>query len=289
MPAAPTAAGRLGEAVQVTAGMLVGGCDTTDLTEFPSPIHERAAFAVSEVLIGLAAVDAVSVVGSCARRADANDLDLSVLVTDAAQVAAVEQAFASFAARSPEVAALASLGPFVELDLHVITGQFAPGARGWTTGPDALELEIGNEVAHARLLWQRADRFDVLRQRWLPYYDEALRATRLAEARMYAINDLEHVPVMLRRDEPFHAFHRLYLAFHGFLQALFIARRHYPIAYDKWVKEQVEGMLSLPELYAQLPSIIGIDRLDQPRIAQSCGDLRSLLDKWAPAEPGMQS
>ncbi|MDX6523342.1 MAG: hypothetical protein QOI17_855, partial [Gaiellales bacterium] len=147
---------------------------------------------MSEFLTGLAPVDAVSVVGSCARRVDANDLDLSVLVSEAAQVAAVEQEFAGFAAHSPEVAALASLGPFVELDVHVITGQFAPGTRGWTTGPDVLELEIGNEVAHARLLWQRADRFDVLRQRWLPYYDEALRTTRLAEARMYAINDLEH-------------------------------------------------------------------------------------------------
>jgi hypothetical protein len=99
---------------------------------------------------------------------------------------------------------------------------------------------------------------------------------------MYVVNDLDHVPLMIRRDEPFHAFHRLYLAFQGFLQALFISRRMYPISYDKWVREQVEGILGLSELYACLPPIIGVDRLRAPALTEAAERLRSLLDTWAP-------
>jgi len=70
------------------------------------------------------------------------------------------------------------------------------------------------------------------------------------------------------------------LGFQEFLQALFIARRTYPIAYDKWVREQVEGILGLGGLYAELPEIIGIPGLDGERITQSTERLRILLDEW---------
>jgi hypothetical protein len=68
---------------------------------------------------------------------------------------------------------------------------------------------------------------------------------------------------MLDRDEPFHAFHRLYVGFQEFLQA-----------------EQVEGLLGLPALYGQLPPIIGITHLDQTQIAASTERLRGLLAEW---------
>ncbi|HEY7257565.1 MAG TPA: hypothetical protein VH459_00785, partial [Gaiellales bacterium] len=233
---------------------------------FPTVQHAVAAEEAVEFVASLADAEAVSLVGSCARRADANDLDLSVLVPDAAAGARVEQAFAEFASTSAPFAQLTALGPFVELDLGTITGEFEPGPRTWTSGPDELELAIGNELAYAVPLWRRGGRLEELRARWLPYYDDDLRTTRLADARMYVVNDLDHVPLMVRRDEPFHAFHRLYLAFQGFLQALFIARRTYPIAYTKWIREQVADILALPELAERLPAIVGIDRLDLRRL-----------------------
>jgi hypothetical protein len=253
------------------------------VASFPSPQHAGAAAAVVDFVSSLPDAEAVSLVGSCARRADANDLDLSVIVPDAASGARVERAFAEFAATPAALAELAALGPFVEVDLGAITGQFGPGPRGWTTGPDDFELEVGNELVYAVPLWERGGRLGDLRGRWLPYYDEELRVVRLAEARMYALNDLDHVPLMVRRDEPFHAFHRLYLAFQGFLQALFMARCTYPIAYDKWIREQVEGVLGLPELYGRLPAIVGIDRLDLTALTAAAGELRALLEEWAPA------
>jgi hypothetical protein len=252
------------------------------VASYPSPQHAAAAAAAVEFVAALPDAEAVSLVGSCARRADANDLDLSVLVPDAAAGARVEQAFAEFAATSPLLAELAAVGPFVEVDLGAITGEFGPGPRGWTTGPDDFELAVGNELAYAVPLWERDGRLGELRACWLPYYDDDLRATRLADARRYVVNDLDHVPLMVRRDEPFHAFHRLYLAFQGFLQALFIARRTYPIAYDKWIREQVEDILGLPGLYRRLPGIVGVEELRLPAVAAAAENLRALLEEWAP-------
>ena len=247
---------------------------------FPSELHARAAETATAFLASCHEVDAVMVVGSSARRSDANDLDISALVTSTEAGAAVESRFARFAEGRAEFDALKAVGPFVEMDFHAVSGVFAPGPRGWTTGPDAFELELGNEIAYSVPLWERAARLSELRERWLPFYGDDLRRTRLEEARMYAINDLEHVPLMVKRDEPFHAFHRLYLGFQGFLQALFIARRTYPIAYDKWIREQVEGLLGLPELYRELPRIIGVRDLDLAEILTSTGRLRDLLADW---------
>jgi hypothetical protein len=252
------------------------------LVSFPSPEHAAAAWAAVEFVSTLDEAEAISVVGSCARRPDANDLDLSVLVADASAGARVEAAFATFAADSDVMAELAALGPFIEVDLGAITGEFGPGPRSWTSGPDDFEVAVGNEVAYSVPLWQRDGRLDDLRSRWLPFYGDDLRAERLSDARMYAVNDLDHVPLMIRRDEPFHAFHRLYLAFQGFLQALFISRRTYPIAYDKWIREQVEGILGLGELYECLPPLVGVDRLRMPALTEAADGLRALLDTWAP-------
>jgi hypothetical protein len=251
------------------------------VAQFPSDVHARAAQSATEFLASCDEVDAVMVVGSSARRADANDLDISALVASAGTVAEVDARFARFAAGRPEFEALTTLGPFVAIDFHALSGEFAPGPRGWTTGPDAFELDIGNEVAYSRLLWERNGRLSELRRQWLPFYDDELRHARLDEARMFVVNDLEHVPLMIKRDEPFHAFHRLYLAFQGFLQALFISRRTYPIAYDKWIREQIEELLGLPELYQELPAIIGVRDLDLASLARSTDRLGHLLDEWA--------
>jgi hypothetical protein len=247
---------------------------------FRTTTHRRAAEVATAFLKEQPEVDAVLLVGSAARRVDANDLDLSAIVSASDQGPQVERKFAEFAASSPELLALNNLGQFVALDFHATDGDFSPRPRGWTSGPDGFELEIGNEVAYSVIVWQRDARVTKLRREWLPFYGDPLREERLTNARMYAVNDLDHVQLMLDRDEPFHAFHRLYIGFQEFLQALFIARRTYPIAYDKWVREQVEGILGLGGLYSELPEIIGIPGLDGERITQSAERLRTLLEEW---------
>ena len=81
------------------------------------------------------------------------------------------------------------------------------------------------------------------------------------------------------RELYFQAFHRLYDASREFLQALFISRRTYPIAYDKWIREQVEEILGMPELYRQLPHLFEIEHFESGEIAKKAELLNHLLEK----------
>jgi len=85
-----------------------------------------------------------------------------------------------------------------------------------------------------------------------------LRAARLAMVRDACQYDLEHVPFFLRRDLPFQAFDRLYKAQQEFLQALFIAQGRYPLAYNKWIHEQVVEWLGRPDLYERLSGLLSL-------------------------------
>ncbi|MCK4266645.1 MAG: hypothetical protein KAX31_05145, partial [Thermoplasmata archaeon] len=60
----------------------------------------------------------------------------------------------------------------------------------------------------------------------------------------------------------------------------FISRRTYPIAYDKWVKEQFEEILELPDLYGQLARILQIEELGSDDISEKAIELRSLFDRY---------
>lgn len=94
----------------------------------------------------------------------------------------------------------------------------------------------------------------------------------------YGRNNLDHIPPYVDRALYFQAFHRLYDAYREFLQALFISRRTYPIAYDKWIHEQVAEILGLPELYRHLPRLFKIDRFEGPAIAGKAQDLERLIE-----------
>ena len=65
-----------------------------------------------------------------------------------------------------------------------------------------------------------------------------------------------------------------------FLQALFIARRVYPLAYNKWIRMQVEDWLGLPELYRALPQLISIRNIESSELVDRASDLNDLLDRW---------
>ena len=54
--------------------------------------------------------------------------------------------------------------------------------------------------------------------------------------------NLERVRGAVRRDLMFYALARLQHGFQEFLQGLFIRHRVYPIAYNKWIREQVGGV-----------------------------------------------
>ena len=253
---------------------------------YPTPEHAAAAGAVVEFFAARPETDAVLVVNSCARGKATPDscLDALVLIPEGASTGETEAAWRAFRDAHPAFAALRAAGAFSVVHLDVHDGAFAPPDHPADEFPDGFELEIGNALVYSRLLWERAgrDRLAGLRARWLPYYDETLRRERLAAVRWCAEDCLDHVPSAVARGLYFQAFDRLYRAFQLFLQGLFVQRRVYPIAYNKWIREQVVEILGLPELYPQLPPLFEIARFESDAMIAKAAALRRLLDESVP-------
>lgn len=252
---------------------------------FPTQIHQQAAAAIVAFFQLRVGVDAVLLVNSCARGVATaeSDLDIAVLVSPAlppTERQDLEQQWQQFRDSAAVFRQLRAAGQFTGVHLDLFDGQFVPEPWDDGGGPDGFELGIGNEIAYSRPLWEGSTAFRDLRAAWLPYYDESLRQQRLAMVRDACHYDLDHVPFYVARGLYFQAFDRLYKALQEFLQALCIAHRTYPIAYNKWIREQVEARLGLPELYAQLPPILEIPRLESHDLTLKATDLRRLLERW---------
>jgi hypothetical protein len=252
--------------------------------QFPTPIHEQAAEEVVSFAKTLP-VEAVLLVNSCARgKAIAqSDLDLALLIDP--ELPASEQQWLDHAWRqryhsAPIFRELEQLGPFARVHLDFFDGQWTPEVWDDGGGPDAFEIEIGNQVAWSAPLWENGKRFADLRASWLPWYGEELRRQRLKMVTDACLLDVERIHAYARRDLIFYAFDRLYHAFQELLQALFITHRTYPIAYNKWIREQVEDWLGLPALYAELPSVLEINSMQPEQLTEKADYLRQLLTQW---------
>ena len=252
---------------------------------YPTREHEQAANAIVEFFAGHAEVEAVLLVNSCARGKATRDscLDILILVPEAAPgIAALEQAWQRRYQTDPTFEALRQAGKFSVVHLDISDGRFEPEPHPDDEYPDSFELVIGNYLVYAVPLWQRNDRVARLKSQWLPYYDEELRRERLAGVRWYCRHNLEHIPLYVARELYFQSFDRLYNAFQAFLQGLFIARRTYPIAYNKWIHEQVVDILGLPELYERLPHLFEIRRFESAELVDKVQELQSLLAVYLP-------
>jgi predicted nucleotidyltransferase len=253
--------------------------------KYPTVEHERASNAIVNFFSKVPDVEAVILTGSCARGKATKDscLDIMVLLPRKASVSKrskLERRWSDFYENSAVFSNLRRVGRYSHVDLDFVDGCLVPKPRGWTSGPDEFELEIGNTLVYSVSLYERGRYFKRLKARWLPYYDEELRQERLATVRQFCLNNIDHIPLYVDRGLYFQAFDRLYNAFQEFLQALFISRRTYPIAYDKWIRIQIEEILGLLELYWQLPRLFEIRQFESQEIAQKARELNRLLDVY---------
>jgi predicted nucleotidyltransferase len=251
---------------------------------FPTLLHGHAAEAVVEFSMR-SEVEAVVLVNSCARGTATaqSDLDVALLVDPALSGdhrRSIEASWKVWYESRSVFRDLERLSRFSRIHLDLFDGAFRPEPWDDGGGPDSFEIEIGNRVDHGVALWERSRAFADLRARWLPYYDDGLRRERLAMVRSSCRLNLDRVDAAVSRRLYFHAFARLYHAFQEFLQALFIARRVYPIAYDKWVREQVVDWLGLPELYVRLPAILEVHHLESDELRDRAAELLDLLEGW---------
>lgn len=249
---------------------------------YPTMQHARAAEAVTELFAGQPGVEAVLLMGSCARGKASPDscLDILILSRPGQDCAPLEALWAAHYPADPVFQDQLQVGAFSQVDLEFIDGDFRIPYHGWTSGADEFELEVGNTLAYTVPLWEGGGYYRELQARWLPYYDEDLRRERLDMALRFCRNNLAHIPLYAPRGLYFQCFKRFYHAFEEFLQALFIARRVYPIAYDKWVKEQIVEILGEPELYARLTRLLEIQQFESLEIVDKARQLGDLLDEY---------
>lgn len=243
----------------------------------PSTAHLEAAYAVVDYAARLKDVDTVLMVNSCARgiATPQSDLDMAILMKGSVDADHEEAAWQAHVRSDSELTAFCNRGTFSALHVDFFDGVFTPEIWDDGGGPDDFEIEIGNRVAFAKPFGETGTGFEALKARWLPFYDESLRVARLEMVRNGCLLDLDFVPFYVGRGLYLQAFDRLYKAFREYLQSLFIANRRYPIAYNKWLVEQLKE-LGKSELYEPLLSILSVSDLSTTELNIKAGLLREL-------------
>ena len=251
---------------------------------YPTAEHERAAQAITQAFARLEQVEAVLLVGSCARGKASRDscLDITILISPdlPPQVRAGLELHWRDLNQGEIFQQLRAVGKYTHVDLDLCDGRFLSHDRGWVDWPDVFELEIGNALLYSAPLWDGGQYLARLKERWLPYYGDAVRRTRLAQTLLYCRNDLDHVRLYVERGLHFQSFYRLAHAFQEFMQALFISRRTYPIAYDKWIREQVVDILTEPALYSELVGVFEIEHFESAQLAEKARHLEELIRQY---------
>jgi predicted nucleotidyltransferase len=255
---------------------------------YPTTEHKAAADVIVDFFVSNYKIDAVLLVNSCARGKATRDSCLDIIMLaqpdqPRSQLSALQAGWEELERSNEVIKALYKVGRYSVVHPDFINGVFIPQQRDESSGPDDFEVEVGNFLAYSVPLWQGSDYLAQLKHQWLPYYNEHLRQQRLEMVRWHCLNNLHHIPLYVERDLYFQSFDRLYNAYREFLQALFIARRTYPIAYNKWIREQVEEILGMPELYAQLSHLFEIRQFESSELVDKAKEVEQLLEKYAPS------
>jgi hypothetical protein len=256
---------------------------------YPTQEHQIAAEVISEYFVNNFHIDAVLLVNSCARGRASRDscLDIVVLAKrdeGRSPLSELEAGWYELERSNEAIQNLYKAGKYSVVHPDFISGDFTPSEQDEAAGPDDFEIQIGNFLAYSFPLWQGSDYFTQLKGQWLPYYNEELRRQRLEKVRWFCLNNLDHIPLYIERGLYFQSFDRLYNAYQEFLQALFIARRTYPIAYNKWIHEQVVEILRLPKLYEQLTQLFEIKKFESTEILDKAREVEALLEEYAPVD-----
>lgn len=252
---------------------------------YPTPEHQAAADVITDFFVSNYKIDAVLLVNSCARGKATRDscLDIVMLAKpdpSRSQLKDLEAGWLELEKTNQTIQDLYKVGKYSVVHPDFIHGLFVPSEQDESAGPDDFEVQVGNFLAYSVPLWEGSDYFTHMKRQWLPYYSEELRRQRLERVRWYCLNNLHHIPLYIERKLYFQSFDRLYNAYQEFLQALFIACRTYPIAYNKWIHEQVVEILGLPELYTQLSHLFEIRQFESHEIADKAKEVEELLEKY---------
>jgi hypothetical protein len=255
----------------------------TFIPKFPTKLHQDTAGLIKDYFLAIPNVDTVLVVNSCARgqAVPESDLDFAILVkpdTAAAKIKNIHIAWLAYSATQPAFLKYKQSTPFAHLHLDIIDGNYVPAIIEVGEPIDYFEIEIGNQIRYSAPMDNAGSYFGELQKKWLPYYNNELRLQRLTMIRNACNYDLDHIPFFINRALYFQAFDTLCKAFQKYLKALFIANKTYPIAYNKWINEQVVKWLNKPDLYPKLLPILSVSNIESNEISEKAKMLRKLLN-----------
>jgi hypothetical protein len=258
---------------------------TTLTAAYPTQAHETAAGAIISYFQALPETETILLVNSTARGRATADSCLDMVVFTSTEMLALcgdemQAGWQDFYQSDPRFSGLRQSGRFAEVHLDILDGFYQLNSRTIDDPADSFELEVGNHLAYSAILWERSDYTAHLKATWLPYYSEELRQERLKQVQAACRHNLEHVPLYAARELYFAAFDRLYTAFQLFMEALFISRSTYPIAYNKWIREQVEDILGLADLYRVLPGLLEVRPFQSSIVVSRADELDTLLSLY---------
>lgn len=250
--------------------------------KFPTEMHKQTVERIENYFIDQKDIDTILLVNSLARGKanDKSDIDMAILVTPDTghhKISQLKNSWQTFLETDHKLNQYRNSNKFAQIHLDIIDGVFE--AEVWEDGVDVdnFEVEIGNRLAYSAPLTKQGEYFEVLKTQWLPYYKATLQVERVNLATKACLYEIEHIPIFVQRELYFQAYDRLNVAFRKFLQALFIKRKIYPIAYNKWIKEQIVEILNMPELYQKLVAIFSINNFESDEICKKAETLKTLL------------
>jgi hypothetical protein len=248
---------------------------------YPTKIHEEAAKKFIDLYSKDKRVMAILLTCSCARQKahKSSCIDFALVIKDLKHKKALKKKFESFTQSSKEYKRLKEMDKFTHIDLDLIDWKFKPSEGGICSQSDEFELEIGNYIAYSVIIFERNNYFSKIKKKYLPYYSEKLRKERLNRTINFCMNHLNHIDQFVKRKLYFQAFDRLYSSIQGFMQALFIKNKVYPIAYDKWIKNQYYDLLKRPDIYEKIVEIISIKKFESNEIIIKTKKLIKLMEE----------
>jgi len=249
---------------------------------FPTLLHQDTAGVVQNYFLSLPTIDTVLVVNSCARGLAVieSDLDFAILAkpgTTKTEIGKAEADWQIYAKDNKIISEYKRSTPYAHLHLDIIDGNYISQQIEPGEPIDFFEVEIGNQICYSTSLGNAGEYFRELQNKWLPFYNDELQQQRLKASINACEYDLGHIPFFVKRELYFQAFDILCKAFQEFLRTLFIANKVYPIAYNKWIKEQVVKWLNMPDLYPKLSPILSVSNIESTETNDKARMLRELL------------
>lgn len=167
------------------------------------------------------------------------------------------------------------------VDIGFTNAQFHPKSKNsFDITRDEFETTIGNLLTYSVVLYEKDERYQQQRKKYMPYYSNRLRNARFEGTRREFDYKIWKTRWLAERDEYLASLDALLEAQRILLQHVFIKAKIYPIDYTKWIKEQCFKILHMPNLYRDIISTISGLELTREGLDEKANNLEQLILRY---------